>query len=98
MRCGLCGGELENGFLLDHTQGGYWNGSWVAGEPEKNRWSGIKVKDRATYAITAYRCTVCGRLELYTPGAEMQLLRPASGADTGDESQLVRPVETNPEL
>jgi len=64
--CPKCGGEFENGFLLDRASEGralplLWS------EPKGLGLGGIRVKggDPAHVEVDAYRCLSCGYLELY---------------------------------
>jgi len=64
--CLRCGGEMEEGFLLDETYGGYRALRWVAGPAEKSVWTGVKLtKDRPKLPVSAQRCTRCGAVDLY---------------------------------
>jgi len=63
--CLRCGGELEEGFLLDETQGGYSTTQWVEGPPDKSVWMGLKLRRRRRLPLQAYRCVGCGALDLY---------------------------------
>ena len=66
MTCAGCGGEMEEGFVLD--RGHYSAGNeqnWVEGEPERSIWTGIKTKGRRLFKVMTYRCERCGRLESY---------------------------------
>ena len=63
--CLRCGGELEEGFLLDRTDSGYRQGEWVDGLPEKSVWTGLKLKGRRKIPLTTYRCVACGRLDFF---------------------------------
>ena len=65
--CPTCRRRMDVGFLLDNGGSGPTQASWVAGPPERSRWSGIKLKGRTKLPITTYRCPRCGRLELFTP-------------------------------
>ena len=61
--CPQCHVPMERGFLLDrqhHGSGGV--ARWVEGEPEKSRWTGIRLKDRVLRPIVSFRCTKCGLL------------------------------------
>jgi hypothetical protein len=60
---------MEEGFVLDRTHGGGDAAKWVSGAPEKSFWSGIRLKGRAQYDVTAWRCRRCGYLESYATGA-----------------------------
>jgi hypothetical protein len=93
LTCVRCGGSLDEGFLLDHTSGGYWTAHWVGGTPERSLWTGLNVKDRPKHPVTAYRCADCGRLELYTPCEGQHLLRPAESPGEEDARLLLRPSD-----
>jgi hypothetical protein len=68
--CLRCGGEMEEGFLLDETHGAYRNTRWVEGTAEKSVWTGVKLKrGRRKLAVQASRCTRCGALDLYARDA-----------------------------
>ncbi|KAA3663996.1 MAG: hypothetical protein DWQ04_07975 [Chloroflexi bacterium] len=56
---------MELGYLSDVWKGGIIPGTWIEGEPEKSFWTGTKVKGKRRLAISAFRCTECGYLELY---------------------------------
>lgn len=85
---------METGYLLDNTQGGYAAGTWVSGLPERNMWTGLKLKGRTQLSIITYRCTRCGYLESYAPSPdapENSLLRPAQAEQVQDKGvQLLR--------
>ncbi len=66
INCPLCGGDFEEGFILDF---GYWKyqyvSRWVEGEP-KMMSSGVPAySDRKCRYIDAKRCTGCGHLSLF---------------------------------
>jgi hypothetical protein len=42
-KCPKCEGEMQEGFILDLTEGPRMVASWVGGKPEKSRWTGTKV-------------------------------------------------------
>jgi len=63
--CPDCNGEMEEGFLLDQTHGGRVPLSWIAGDVEKSIWTGTKIKGRARWELTAYRCPQCGLVKSY---------------------------------
>jgi hypothetical protein len=84
---------MEDGFLLDSTQGGNVQTKWIEGEPKTSIWTGLKTKGRAIYPITTYRCTGCGYLESYTVGASETLLRAADTAASGDSQELLRAAD-----
>ncbi|HZO89363.1 MAG TPA: hypothetical protein VFB38_13620 [Chthonomonadaceae bacterium] len=97
LSCPNCQGHMEPGFLVDHASGGVrYQVTWVAGLPEPNYWTGVRVKDKVQYPITLYRCSVCGYLEAYADNpeaAEQTLLRPAQGAGESASEQLLRPSQ-----
>ncbi|MDX1420931.1 MAG: PF20097 family protein [Rubricoccaceae bacterium] len=68
--CIRCGGEMEEGYLLDETHGGYRTTRWVEGAAEKSIWTGLKTKGRRKLPLTAYRCVQCGAVDLYAPTSE----------------------------
>ena len=64
--CPKCQGSMEVGLLPDLGDANHvFAGSWLAGEPEKRWWLGLKMKDKHRFRINAYRCTKCGYLESY---------------------------------
>ncbi len=63
--CQLCGGDMEAGFLLDHSYGETLQEQWVEGEPRPSIWTGLKLKGATRYTVTTYRCTACGHLESF---------------------------------
>jgi predicted nucleic-acid-binding Zn-ribbon protein len=67
--CLKCGGEMEEGFVLDNTYGARLQSEWVEGAPEPSRLSGIRLKGKERIAIVTFRCERCGYLESYAPPA-----------------------------
>ena len=67
--CVKCGGEMEEGFVLDNTYGARLQSEWIEGAPERSRWTGIKLKGKEQLPIVTFRCTRCGYLESYAPPA-----------------------------
>lgn len=65
LNCPKCNGEMEDGFIADHTYGAVLQNDWVEGEPVWSIWTGMKIKDRKQYKVTTYRCARCGYLESY---------------------------------
>jgi hypothetical protein len=63
--CPTCNLAMELGFMPYVAGGGvsYAIPTWVAGEPVKSRWRGLKV-EAPLQAIT-YRCPNCGYLASY---------------------------------
>lgn len=64
MKCPKCGSPMTTGYILDKGQA-FFQAEWIEGEPEKSRWTGLKVKDRRRFPLTADRCERCGFLEFY---------------------------------
>ena len=65
-QCPKCKSGMEQGFVLDHTQGARQVVShWAAGAPLKAFWSGTKLPDEKLVPIGTYRCSSCGYLEQY---------------------------------
>jgi len=66
MNCLRCKGDMEQGFLLDHSHNSNFAGKWVKGSPERSTLSDAAVKTPVhTKEIVTYRCTACGYLESY---------------------------------
>ena len=65
VRCQLCGGEVETGFVLDHTHGGKIPAEWVSGEPVPSFWRGTSVRNATLRPMEAFRCTRCGYVMLF---------------------------------
>jgi hypothetical protein len=66
--CPRCGRRMEEGFLLEkgnHDQASQTR--WVAGPPERSRWTGLKLKGRMVLRVVTCRCTGCGHLESVAP-------------------------------
>jgi hypothetical protein len=56
---------MDEGFLLDVSDGAYRRGTWVAGPAEKSFWTGVKLHGRDQMPVCTYRCRRCGYLESY---------------------------------
>jgi hypothetical protein len=65
LTCIRCQGTMERGFLLDETHGRLTVGKWMAGEPEKSIWTGLKTRGKDKLDVATYRCRRCGYLESY---------------------------------
>jgi hypothetical protein len=62
--CPTCNVTMELGHMPDAGTGRtYQIPKWVAGEPVKSLWWGLKVT--APLPVLTYRCPNCGYLELY---------------------------------
>ncbi|HYP49409.1 MAG TPA: PF20097 family protein [Pyrinomonadaceae bacterium] len=66
--CPKCKQAMQEGVILDRGDYGYkMKQVWVEGAPEESFWSsGLKTKNKAMFAVTAYRCPYCHYLEFYT--------------------------------
>lgn len=67
--CPKCAGTMERGFVVDQGHGTWTVGDWVAGEPVKSIWTGLKLRGKARLKIATFRCRRCGYLESYAPDA-----------------------------
>ena len=56
---------MEQGYVLDHTQGARFVSSWIAGMPEKSFWLATKEPSLGGIPIGVFRCASCGFLESY---------------------------------
>jgi hypothetical protein len=68
-KCISCGKAVEEGFLQDHGHGANYSTAWIGGPPEKSLWGGLKLRGRRRLRVLALRCTSCGLVQLYAPGA-----------------------------
>jgi hypothetical protein len=62
LRCPLCRGEMEEGFVPDHAHGTVVGSRWMRGRPKRSLLTGIKVRGERAYPIVTYRCLRCGFL------------------------------------
>ena len=56
---------MEVGFVVDEGYGTRTVAKWVAGEPERSMWTGLKLRGKAKQDVATYRCKRCGYLESY---------------------------------
>ncbi len=56
---------MEQGFVLDVTQGARFLSHWSAGQPKKSFWKGTKKSVEGSIPIGTFRCRNCGYLESY---------------------------------
>ena len=70
-KCTGCDGAMEEGFLLDRRRGfSAYAGEWVEGAPEKLLFPGrVKFLSKRRLAVSAWRCTRCGAVQLYAAPA-----------------------------
>jgi predicted nucleic-acid-binding Zn-ribbon protein len=68
--CPKCGGRLEAGFLLEQRDGNMKGVTeWIEGAPETGWFGAVKVRKKRHLPVQTLRCTRCGYLESYAPGA-----------------------------
>ena len=65
LSCPRCSGSMESGYILDEGYGTRTVAKWVAGEPERSIWTGLKLRGKAPHDVVTYRCKRCGYLESY---------------------------------
>ena len=65
LNCPRCSGSMEVGFVVDEGYGTRTVAKWVAGEPERSMWTGLKLRGKAKQDVVSYRCKRCGYLESY---------------------------------
>jgi uncharacterized Zn finger protein len=65
LNCPRCSGSMEVGFVVDEGYGTRTVAKWVAGEPERSMWAGLKLRGKAKQDVVTYRCKRCGYLESY---------------------------------
>jgi hypothetical protein len=56
---------MEPGYTIDIGYGTKAVPKWVAGEPRKSMWTGLKLGDKEQLEVSTYRCRRCGYLESY---------------------------------
>jgi len=64
-RCTECGGTMEPGYLLDHTEGGVLAPLWAGGTPQKRWIGGLKIDRNKIRPVMTDRCSACGYLKSY---------------------------------
>lgn len=65
LACPRCSGQMEPGYMVDEGYGTRSVAKWVAGEPVKSMWTGLKLRGRDKLDVSTYRCRRCGYLESY---------------------------------
>ena len=64
--CTHCTIPMVEGFIADVGHHGLVNvGTWVAGAPEKTALGSAKTNFRDRYLLQAFRCSQCGRVEMF---------------------------------
>lgn len=56
---------MEQGYIIDESHGMRTVTKWIAGEPERSMWTGLKTRGKERRDVTTYRCRRCGYLESY---------------------------------
>jgi hypothetical protein len=56
---------MEPGYLVDEGHGTRSVPKWIAGDPQKSIWTGLKLRGRDRLEVSTYRCRRCGYLESY---------------------------------
>ena len=64
MKCPKCGSPMTTGFVMTSADQPKLS-EWVEGAPEKHWLTGLKLKNRRRFPLTADRCERCGFLEFY---------------------------------
>lgn len=64
-RCPKCDGQMEEGYVLDHTYGTCVQARWIQGKPVRSFWFGLRLSGAEQRLVRSYRCTKCGFLESY---------------------------------
>ncbi|MDO8729942.1 MAG: PF20097 family protein [Candidatus Omnitrophota bacterium] len=65
-KCPKCGGQMEEGFILDQGHSTRHAARWIADKPETGfLWTGVKISGKAQHTIQTLRCIKCGFIESY---------------------------------
>jgi hypothetical protein len=56
---------MQPGYIVDEGHATRTVANWVAGEPERSMWNGLKLRGKEKLPIATYRCGRCGFLESY---------------------------------
>jgi hypothetical protein len=65
-QCPKCTGSMSEGLIADQTnQSAAAVPIWVEGEPERNFWTGLKLRGKPRFDVATWRCSRCGFLEQY---------------------------------
>ena len=65
VKCAFCEAETEPGYLTDRDRGAAFFLQWIAAPMEKGLIDKPRIKDHERWFVDGYRCTGCGRLELF---------------------------------
>ena len=61
-KCHVCGGEMEEGFLLDKNKTMQEPTRWIEGEPRKMMSGVVQFSNLRQFIVEAWRCEECGNL------------------------------------
>ena len=61
---------MEGGYPLDKGHGESMPATWVEGPPEKAWHGSMKLKNRRTFPMYAWRCPRCTLIRFYAPDEE----------------------------
>jgi hypothetical protein len=62
---------MDQGFIVDNSEGSSTLAEWVCGRPQKSFWaSGVKVRGKERRKIMTFCCPECGFLESYAKPEE----------------------------
>jgi transposase len=62
--CPKCNGQMERGFIIDHSHTAQAVSEWAPGPPQRSFWTGTKLPE-GRLPIGTFRCSACGYLESY---------------------------------
>jgi hypothetical protein len=65
LRCGKCGGGMQEGFQLDSIHNSARVAHWAEGAPEFWFLRILKLRGRRKIPIRTWRCSKCGYLESF---------------------------------
>lgn len=51
--------------MVDEGYGTRTVAKWIAGEPERSIWTGLKLRGKERLNVATFRCRRCGYLESY---------------------------------
>jgi hypothetical protein len=65
-KCPKCSQPMDEGFIVDHSQGANFQAEWVEGPPQTSFWTGLKIGNASDRRkIATFCCPRCGFLESY---------------------------------
>ncbi len=62
--CAKCSGRMTEGFVPIGWGNVIREALWIEGKATPSFWQGLKMSGLKQYKLTAYRCDVCGSVEL----------------------------------